>query len=246
MDQVFFWILLLLSLSTSFCKYVCINKEKTRDESLSYCRQNYTDLAPVSNKQDNDKLMELYPSVHDGVWFGLERNISDKDKWLWSGGGAVTWTFWNTGQPNNRNNENSGCINKNGRWHDVYPGTTRPFFCYRAIVVKQEKTWEEALGYCRKHHEDLASVASETEMLLIQKELSKHNTTEVVWIGLRFLSEDWLWVDRQMMDYEAWSQGEKPLCPSTKMKCGALQVTRGTKGVWEAHNCEEKLHFICY
>uniref|UniRef100_A0A3P9CAQ6 C-type lectin domain-containing protein n=1 Tax=Maylandia zebra TaxID=106582 RepID=A0A3P9CAQ6_9CICH len=123
---------------------------------------------------------------------------------------------------------------------------TRPFFCYRAIVVKQEKTWEEALEYCRKHHEDLASVASETEMLLIQKELSKHNTKEVVWIGLRFLSEDWLWVDREMMDYEAWSQGGKPLCPSTKTKCGALQVTRGTKGVWEAHNCEEKLQFICY
>uniref|UniRef100_A0A3P8P7T8 C-type lectin domain-containing protein n=1 Tax=Astatotilapia calliptera TaxID=8154 RepID=A0A3P8P7T8_ASTCA len=132
------------------------------------------------------------------------------------------------------------------KWHDAYPGNTRPFFCYRAIVVKQEKTWEEALEYCRKHHEDLASVASETEMLLIQKELSKHNTKEVVWIGLRFLSEDWLWVDREMMDYEAWSQGGKPLCPSTKTKCGALQVTRGTKGVWEAHNCEEKLQFICY
>uniref|UniRef100_A0A3B4H6Q9 C-type lectin domain-containing protein n=1 Tax=Pundamilia nyererei TaxID=303518 RepID=A0A3B4H6Q9_9CICH len=94
----------------------------------------------------------------------------------------------------------------------------RTFFCYRAIVVGEEKTWEEALEYCREHHNDLASVASETETMLIQRELRKHNTTNNVWIGLRFLSRDWLWVDGQEMDYEAWSEEGKPLCPHPKMK----------------------------
>ncbi|XP_005753159.1 dromaiocalcin-1-like [Pundamilia nyererei] len=110
----------------------------------------------------------------------------------------------------------------------------------------KKKTWEEALKYCREHHNDLASVASETEMMLIQKELKKHNTTEHVWIGLRFLSREWLWVDKQEMGYEAWGDGGKPLCPHPKMKCGALQVTGGTQGVWEAHDCVERLNFICY
>lgn len=80
------------------------------------------------------------------------------------------------------------------------------FFCYRAIVVEEELTWEEALDYCREHHDDLASVASETEMLLIQRELKKHNTTELSWISLCFLPGDWLLVDGQEMGYEAWCE----------------------------------------
>uniref|UniRef100_A0A668VIY0 C-type lectin domain-containing protein n=1 Tax=Oreochromis aureus TaxID=47969 RepID=A0A668VIY0_OREAU len=98
------------------------------------------------------------------------------------------------------------------------------FFYYRAIVVEEEKTWEEALVYCREHHDDLASVASETEMLLIQRELKKHNTTELGWIGLRFLPGDWLWVDGQEMEYEAWGERGKPTCPHPKMKCAVAKV----------------------
>ncbi|XP_039462901.1 dromaiocalcin-1-like [Oreochromis aureus] len=114
------------------------------------------------------------------------------------------------------------------------------------VVTEEKKAWEEAVEYCREHHNDLASVASETEMMLIQKELKKHNTTEHVWIGLRFLSRDWLWVDGEELDYEAWVEGGKPLCPHPKMKCAALQVTEGSLGVWEAHDCEERRNFICY
>uniref|UniRef100_A0A669E8P7 C-type lectin domain-containing protein n=1 Tax=Oreochromis niloticus TaxID=8128 RepID=A0A669E8P7_ORENI len=122
----------------------------------------------------------------------------------------------------------------NNKWYD-FPYACLHFSCYSAVVVNEKKTWEEALEYCREHHDDLASVASETEMMLIQRELRKHNTTEYVWIGLRFLSQDWLWVDGQEMDYEAWGEGGKPLCPHPKMKCGALQVTGGSLSVWEAH-----------
>uniref|UniRef100_A0AAZ1XBM7 C-type lectin domain-containing protein n=1 Tax=Oreochromis aureus TaxID=47969 RepID=A0AAZ1XBM7_OREAU len=88
---------------------------------------------------------------------------------------------------------------------------------HATVVTEEKKAWEEAVEYCREHHNDLASVASETEMMLIQKELKKHNTTEHVWIGLRFLSRDWLWVDGEELDYEAWVEGGKPLCPHPKM-----------------------------
>uniref|UniRef100_A0A3Q4HSS8 C-type lectin domain-containing protein n=1 Tax=Neolamprologus brichardi TaxID=32507 RepID=A0A3Q4HSS8_NEOBR len=98
-----------------------------------------------------------------------------------------------------------------------------------------EKSWEEALD-----------VASETEMLLIQKELNKYHTTKHVWIGLRFLSRDWIWVDGQEMDYEAWDEEGKPLCPQAKMKCAALQKTGGRLSSWRAHDCEKRLSFICY
>lgn len=92
--------------------------------------------------------------------------------------------FWAPGKPNNCHSvEDSGCVWIN-RWNDANPQNINTFFCYRAIVVEEEQTWEEALDYCREHHDDLASVASETEMLLIQRELKKHNTTELSWISL--------------------------------------------------------------
>uniref|UniRef100_A0A669CAN5 C-type lectin domain-containing protein n=2 Tax=Oreochromis TaxID=8139 RepID=A0A669CAN5_ORENI len=246
MDRLFTYILFLLSLSGTFSKYIYIKDPKTWNEAQDYCRERYTDLAPVSNKQDLNRLQKMINPPDLYIWIGLIRNSSDRTKWLWSGGGAPTMYFWQKYEPNGYYlQEDYGFLWK-GKWYDASSRYEKTFFCYSAAVVTEKKTWEEALEYCREHHDDLASVASETEMLLIQKELNKHNTTEHVWIGLRFLPGNWLWVDGQEMDYEAWGQGGKPSCPHAKIKCGALKVTGGSKPVWEAHDCEERLHFICY
>nr|XP_013771387.1 PREDICTED: L-selectin-like [Pundamilia nyererei] len=253
MDQLFTFILLLLNLSGTLTKYIYVDQKRDWLEAQSYCRQNYTDLAPhytdlapVSNDKDANKLQQRSSNVNDFIWIGLVRNSSNRMQWLWSGGGVASTCFWKPGEPNDFNgNEDGGCV-WNKMWNDENLQHQKTFFCYGAIVVKEKKTWEEALEYCREHHDDLASVASETEMLLIQKELSKHNTTDHIWTGLRFLAGDWLWVDGQEMDYEAWGEEGKPSCPHAKIKCGALQVTGGNKAVWDAHDCEEKLHFICY
>ncbi|CAI5638580.1 unnamed protein product [Oreochromis niloticus] len=246
MDQIFTCVLLLMRFFGMFTKYIHVNDKMNWLEAQTYCRQNYIDLAPVSNDNDANKLQQLSSNVSHHIWIGLVRNCSHREQWLWSGGGAVSRFSWKPGEPNDfKGIEDYGCV-RNKMWNDEKLKYEATFFCYGAVVVKEGKTWEEALEYCREHHDDLASVSSETEMLLLQKELSKHNTTEHVWIGLRFLPGNWLWVDGQEMDYEAWGQGGKPSCPHAKIKCGALKVTGGSKAVWEAHDCEERLHFICY
>uniref|UniRef100_A0A672GBX2 C-type lectin domain-containing protein n=1 Tax=Salarias fasciatus TaxID=181472 RepID=A0A672GBX2_SALFA len=147
-------------------------------------------------------------------------------------------------------------------WYDLKENVLLPFFCYRAIVVREKKTWEEALDHCRKHHRDLASVASDTEMLLIQGELRKSCTTERVWIGLHFLPDRWLWVDRQPLGYRAWGSKETEACPAGR--CAAIQLPMGKTqrgeafsncsnvppnpeplANWVPLNCRERLHFIC-
>lgn len=241
MNQIVTCILLLLSLFGTFSKYVYIKKHKSWNEAQSFCRKHHTDLASVSNEQDNLKLGKLGNS-NDHIWIGL-KNSSESKKWMWSGGTEVSSFFWASDQPDNQPEQIYGVIHNN-KWHD-YPDDHLHFFCYSAEVVREEKTWEEALEYCRKHHNNLASVASETEMMLIQKELKKHITTEHIWIGLHFLAGNWLWVDGQEMGYKAWSEGRKPSCPHGKMECAAVQVTR-SNNVWEARDCEERLSFICY
>lgn len=136
--------------------------------------------------------------------------------------------FWAKWQPTNLPYKNYGVIHKY-KWYDSLSSYKNHFFCYNVVVVRQRKTWEEALKYCREHHRDLASIASETEMLLIKKELDKNLTTEHVWIGLHFFPGRWLWVDRQPLEYKAWGQEGEPSCPEVSLECGALQVTGATQ-----------------
>lgn len=288
MDRSFTCALLLLSFSAASGKYVYVEERKTWHEARSHCQMFYTDLAPVSSKHDIRRLKRLDYDSQDFVWIGMERLSTDREKWMWAGGGEVSRFFWAPNQPNNRPSENYGVI-KDDLMHDSSANFKDPAFCYRVVVVRQRKTWEEALDYCRMHHRDLASVGSKAEMLLIQRELNKNVTTRRVWIGLHFFSGQWLWVDRQPLHYQAWAEDNKPACPQVKQVCAALQVTQrtdsncvdsplvnnasatgavhtdgqrpvmncgggmntfggsaGVNHVWEAHDCQERLHFICY
>lgn len=289
MDQISTLVLLLLSLDATLGKYVYIEQRNSWFEALAYCQRYHTDLAPVRYKSEINHLMELANYSTDYKWIGLIRNLTDADKWKWSGGAEVSTFFWETGQPNKHSSEDRGLI-KNYSWHDAAPHYELNFFCYTVVVVRERKTWQEALEYCREHHRDLASVTSDTEMLLIQRELQERETTERVWTGLRFFPGGWLWVDGRGLSYEAWGEEGKPECPEVKRHCAALQAplkftsrlhlnasagrvhtnnagsygvnTAGeqgnsfipqideaadvNEGVWEAHDCEERLHFLCY
>uniref|UniRef100_A0A669B6J4 C-type lectin domain-containing protein n=1 Tax=Oreochromis niloticus TaxID=8128 RepID=A0A669B6J4_ORENI len=94
--RIFTCILLLLSLSGTFSKYVYIKKKKSWNEAQSFCREHHTDLAPVSNEQDNLKLGKLGNS-NDYIWIGLKKNSSESQKWMWSGGREVSSFFWASG-----------------------------------------------------------------------------------------------------------------------------------------------------
>ncbi|XP_029948783.1 C-type lectin lectoxin-Lio2-like [Salarias fasciatus] len=106
----------------------------------------------------------------------------------------------------------------------------------------EKKTWEEALEHCREEHSDLISIVSETDRLLAETEMQRNNLTEHVWIGLRFLADQWLWVDGETMVYKAWPKGgdEDHQCAMWR-RCGALTV----EGLWGNYNCEEKRYFLC-
>ncbi|KAK7893198.1 hypothetical protein WMY93_022350 [Mugilogobius chulae] len=189
-------VLLVGIISAALAKYVYIDKKKHWDEAHAYCVKEFTDLAPVYDYTDLNLLRSLAGDHKGFIWFGLMRNMTDLTKWMWSGGGEVTWFNWDYTQPNPDQSEHYGAMNKENK-------------------------------------EDMTS---------IQDDLYTVETTEHVWIGLRFLAGDWLWLDGHKSEYEAWSSGGKPKCPGEKLACGAL-VSKGD--VWEARNCEEKLHFIC-
>uniref|UniRef100_A0A8C6WS10 C-type lectin domain-containing protein n=1 Tax=Neogobius melanostomus TaxID=47308 RepID=A0A8C6WS10_9GOBI len=150
--------------------------------------------------------------------------------------GEVTTFFWNKGQPNNYGgNEDYGAI-KNGHnltWNDGPAHWDLAFLCYKVHAIRTRMTWDEALQYCRTHHHDLASVASETEMMLIEKELRKELSSLDVWVGLIFMDANWQWTDGQPFEFENWGPFEKPICPDITFEVGTLANVSGIKG-WNA------------
>lgn len=225
MQQPFRLLLILLGMSALLGKYIYIEKTVTWHEAQYYCREFHTDLAPISGNYDRQSIQKLTTAL-DYFWIGLERNTTDRDKWMWSGGGEASNFYWGSWEPQDHS-EKDHVMMHCSLWYSVPGDWTMPFFCYSVHVVREKKTWEEALEYCREHHHDLASVTSETEMMLIQRELNKKDTTEHVWMGLRFLAGSWMWTDGRQLSYKAWDQQGQPSCPEIDLRCGALQVVGG-------------------
>uniref|UniRef100_A0A673MUX6 C-type lectin domain-containing protein n=1 Tax=Sinocyclocheilus rhinocerous TaxID=307959 RepID=A0A673MUX6_9TELE len=105
------------------------------------------------------------------------------------------------------------------------------------ILVQENKTWEEALVYCRSYYTDLASFHFGWPVNQIKSQ-TNNAQTDSVWTGLRFLNGNWNWLN-VIND-----QNSLPLpsCPPEPHRCGA----RNTKTErWENRDCEEKLNFLC-
>uniref|UniRef100_A0A8C6U026 C-type lectin domain-containing protein n=1 Tax=Neogobius melanostomus TaxID=47308 RepID=A0A8C6U026_9GOBI len=129
-------------------------------------------------------------------------------------------------------------------WHDAQAQWDLAFLCYKVHAIRTRMTWDEALQYCRTHHHDLASVASETEMMLIEKELRKELSSLDVWVGLIFMDANWQWIDGQPFEFGNWGPFEKPIA-TQEVGTDTLANVSGIKG-WNAGDCTWKLHFLCY
>ncbi|KAI4830030.1 hypothetical protein KUCAC02_001684 [Chaenocephalus aceratus] len=106
-----------------------------------------------------------------------------------------------------------------------------PFVCIRdnLVLVKENKTWREALDHCRALNSpynsnirfELVSVQPEDHNNVMNK--VKEGDTEEVWAGLRFLAGHWVWVNGG---------------------CGVL--SKNGTGRVEITDCTEKRNFLCY
>ncbi|KAL0190045.1 hypothetical protein M9458_017144, partial [Cirrhinus mrigala] len=66
-----------------------------------YCREKYTDLATVDNKNDMNEInnvIKLKQSANtEHAWIGLQ--WTGHDKWQWSSGEPALYLNWAIGQP---------------------------------------------------------------------------------------------------------------------------------------------------
>ncbi|KAK2844229.1 hypothetical protein Q5P01_010888 [Channa striata] len=117
----------------------------------------------------------------------------------------------------------------------IYGTKVTPF-----ILINENKTWEDALNYCRDHNMDLASITDKDTQTWVELEAMKADS-EFVWLGLRYTCtlEFWFWVDDHPLGHKNWAQDE----PKGGCDMSAAINTRDRR--WSSKSDNEKFNFIC-
>uniref|UniRef100_A0AAZ1WXE8 C-type lectin domain-containing protein n=1 Tax=Oreochromis aureus TaxID=47969 RepID=A0AAZ1WXE8_OREAU len=237
--------------------FICYDEKKKGNKTLylikdkanwtraqNYCRYNHTDLASGTDQVDGNEMKDLKISHGErmSVWIGLFR-----DSWRWSDGSDFSFRYWDM-QLFNDTQSNKTCamtlLNRSGKWSSDECGKEKPFFCYddKVILVKENKTWEEALYYCRDKYLDLLSITNLEDQQWVQ-EKAKNASTPFVWLGLRYTCTlgFWFWVTDEVVEYKNWdSDGTTDGCDMS-----AAMESRG-KHKWFSKLDNNLFNFFCY
>uniref|UniRef100_A0AAZ1XQF0 C-type lectin domain-containing protein n=1 Tax=Oreochromis aureus TaxID=47969 RepID=A0AAZ1XQF0_OREAU len=223
-----------------------ITKLMNWTEAQSYCRSNHTDLASGLNQVDGKEIEALMKSKNSSfrAWVGLFR-----DSWRWSDGSDFSFRYWDM-QLFNDTQSNKKCamtlLNRSGKWSSDECDKEKPFFCYDAItdkmiLIKENKTWEEALNYCENNYKGLVSITNPEVQGWVQ-ETAKNADSPYVWIGLSYKCTLglWLWVSDYVVCYEKWAtEGKTEGCDMS------VGVDRGGQHEWFSRRNNETYNFIC-
>ncbi|XP_043954163.1 macrophage mannose receptor 1-like [Gambusia affinis] len=220
-------------------KYHLSEEMKTWQEAQSFCREKHTDLISGTKQLEDEEVKKLMKSSDQITYFGLFR-----DNWRWSDGSSFSFRHWNN-ELNNPESVRDLCakIDDGGRWKNENCDERKPFICYddKVILIKENKTWEEALYYCRDHHHDLVTITNMEDQRWIQEKV-KNASTDYVWTGLRYTCtlDLWFWVSDEVVSYKNWAEGE----PMDDCDMSGAMETRGGHQ-WRKKNDLEEFNFIC-
>uniref|UniRef100_A0A3B5LCM9 C-type lectin domain-containing protein n=1 Tax=Xiphophorus couchianus TaxID=32473 RepID=A0A3B5LCM9_9TELE len=197
--------------------FLCYDERKTWAEAQSYCREKHTDLISGTKQLQDEEVKKETSSVGDDTYIliGLFR-----EKWRWSDGSSFSFRNWTKLFDN------------------------QPEYRDKLILIKENKTWKEALTYCRDREErndDLVTITNMDGQRWIQEKV-KNASTPFVWLGLRFncFKNIWFWVCKEKISYQnSTSAGWMNNCNTS----GAMQA--GGEHRWFQRNDTEELNFLC-
>ncbi|XP_065820943.1 uncharacterized protein [Labrus bergylta] len=219
----------------------------TWTNAQTFCKNKFADMITIRDEEDNKN----YYSAHG--WIGLYRENSTFE-WKWSRRDEVAnFLFWEDDLPDDGGN---CAYKKNGElgWRRTSCVGYHYYLCQdeKLVLVKEEKTWEEALMHCRaleaadqskpasaynNYRYDMATLLTPDDHKFAQ-EKSHNATTDEVWTGLRYLAGYWLWVGGEDVNNK-----DLQSCTVDGF-CGVLPK-EGSE-FYSIRSCHEKRNFLCY
>lgn len=110
------------------------------------------------------------------------------------------------------------------------------------ILIRENKTWEDAWIYCRENYEDLVSITDARQLELIAAR-AKMADTDHVWLGLRYNTRYlWFWVTGERFSYNRWDSDYEQ---KSRSCYASAAMEMGGGHMWFQRDDDEKLNFIC-
>ncbi|KAL6491151.1 hypothetical protein MHYP_G00014960 [Metynnis hypsauchen] len=255
MSSALYLVLLFSALWTlSFCgtrQFYVVNQNKNWTDAQNYCREKFTDLATIESREEMNAVTALVNRPGGYFWIGLRQKVQQSTvSWIWSDGSSSSYRYWNTGEPNNPLGDNCVQLRNSPEhtWNDEGCKWPNPFICYKdlpLILIKEKKTWREALRYCRENYVDMVSVHTEEIQHWVETAVYYASTANV-WMGLRHTCAQnfWFWVSGSTICYQNWAPGNGTGVEdcSGGERTGAVQS--GSKQ-WVSLPEDQRLNFIC-
>ena len=101
------------------------------------------DLVNIQSGEENDFISNFYSGAV--YWIGLRRNETNSDSFVWTDGTAMTYSNWQSGEPNNWGTEEEECVVTGylgpSFWNDGRCGDTiynKGFVCEKAESGEEE------------------------------------------------------------------------------------------------------------
>jgi hypothetical protein len=154
------------------------------------------------------------------AWIGLN-DIDQEGSYQWSGGEDFDYKNWNTGEPNNYQEEDVASMLGNGKWNDDSVNTNigRAVFervksdwkvnpannhSYRLIKCN---SWAQCQAQAQKLGANLVTINDEAEQTWLT---SSFSSTTRYWIGLTDKAEEdvFTWISGESTSYRNWNKGE--------------------------------------
>ncbi|XP_058636711.1 C-type lectin LmsL-like [Onychostoma macrolepis] len=106
------------------------------------------------------------------------------------------------------------------------------------VLIREKKSWRDALNYCRLFHTDLATIENQAENTKL-KQLLLNSNVESAFMGL--YRDSWKWSDQSSSVFTAWGTQE-PNNGGGGEYCALLDLLYN---LWNDVSCSMKLKFLC-
>jgi len=182
------------------------------DEAKDFCEKAGGHLATITSSAENDALTSILPESSKSFWLGGDDSIKE-DTWTWVTGEPFNYTNFETGEPNNTDNEDYLTIYSSGKWNDAKGGLQK----YKGFILEVEPLTEvataehegsiyklfdaslnftEASKYAELTGGQLVSINDEAEHNFIHEFIQQGNKP-LYWLGLRRTDSDstFKWLD---------------------------------------------------